>query len=70
MSNKTVKETLDKIYMHPVHVAVIKGSHCVHIHPIDYGGYLDSDIESSESNNDGSLHIQDVQQGSPCPPSI
>ena len=58
MSNKTVKDTLDKRYRYPMHVAVVKGSHCAHEHLIDYGGYSDSDIESSESDNDD---IQDVQ---------
>ena len=65
MSNKTVKETLDKKYRYPMHVAVVKSSCCAHEHPIDYGGYSDSDIESSESDNGDLIHIQDVQQGSP-----
>ena len=70
MLNKTVKETLDKKYRYPIHVAVVKGSHCVDEHPVDYGGYSDSDIESSESNNDDSMLIQDVKQGSSCALSI
>ena len=70
MLTKPVKKILDIKYRYPMHVAVVKGSHCVHEHPIDYGGYTDSDIELSESNNNDVMHIQDVQQGSPHTLSI
>ena len=31
-----------------MYVAVVKGSHCAHEHPIDYGGYSDTNTEQSE----------------------
>ena len=71
MLNKTVNETFNKKYKHPMHVAVVKGSCCVHKLPIDYGGYSDFDNnELSGSNNDDLMYIQDVQQGSPHTLSI
>ena len=70
MLNKTVKETLDKKERYPMHVAVVKGFCCAYKHPIDYGGYSDSDIMLSQSNNDDLRQIQGVQQGSPHALSI